>query len=261
MYNFFRQAYSTYKGLFYWLNWSGYISGVVLQPMAFLLMFSVLGRFAVDPGASQDYALGITVYSMTFALFNGMSQCYSNDRNLGTISFLFISPASRLVNYLSRSIFHYPTTLLSFVCGLLAAWAIVGLDFAAVNWAGFIVTLFIIITTVIGFGHVLGVFSIMLRNWMVIQSFSIGLLLLITGAIIPLRVFPDIVAEFAKLLPMTNGLMAIRDTFAGAALSDVSGNVLREAVTGLAYFAIGFVGFMQFERISKRRGTLELGEF
>ena len=87
------------------------------------------------------------------------------------------------------------------------------------------------------------------------------MILVLSGVIIPLTVFPVGIQEFAKILPVTNGLVAIKDTFIGGQISETFGYVRREGLTGLVYFIIGFVGFVLFERVVKQRGTLELETF
>lgn len=261
MYNFFIQAYSTYKGLFYWLQWISYVSNVVLFPIAYILMYSFLGRFARNPEVAQEYALGIAGYSMAFIIVGGITQSYTRDRQLGTISFLFISTANRLMNFLSRVVFHYPNALLCFVSALFGAWVIVGLSFGSVNWTGFIIAVLVVAASLTAYAQLMGIFSIVSRNWIGALSIGNAILFILCGAIIPITVFPAFIEEFARLLPMTNGLFAIRETFAGAPLSQVSGNIVREFLTCLGYYTLGYLGFLLFERVAKRRGTLELEAF
>lgn len=257
MYNLYVQSYSLYKGLFRWLNWPGYISSAVLQPFAHVILFSLLGRFSRDPDATSFIALGITVMSMGFLIIAGLTQSYNYDRNYGTIQFLFTSPASRLLNYISRSVLHFPNGILACVFGLLAGWIIVGLDFSSVNWGGFTVSILVLSFSLVAFGQLLGVASIVSRNWIAVQGVAQGVILMLTGMIIPVTVFPQFVEEVSKLLPVTNGLIAMRGTFAGAPLAEVSGDVLREGITALVYYVISFAGFLLFEHIVKRNGTLD----
>ena len=95
------------------------------------------------------------------------------------------------------------------------------------------------------------------RNWAVAQGTVLSIFLLITGIIIPVTIFPDVVEVFARLLPITNGLFAVRDAFAGAPLSEVSGAILREAITGLTYYVITYAGLLVFEYIVRKTGTLD----
>jgi ABC-2 type transport system permease protein len=258
MYNFLVQSYSTYKGLFYWLQWMSYVSNVILYPIAYILMYSFLGRFSRDPEASQYYALGIAGYAMAFIVVGGITQSYTRDRQLGTISFLFASPANRLVNYLSRGVLHYPNALLNFTFAMLGAWLIVDLNFGSVSWTGFAITVLVIAFSLMAYAQFMGVFAIVSRNWIGVMSVGNAVLFILCGAIIPITVFPAFIGELAKILPMTNGLFALRETFTGAPLSQVSGDILREFLTGLGYLTLGFLGFVMFERVAKRRGTLEL---
>ncbi len=257
MYNFMVQSYSTYKGLFYWLNWPGYISNVFLRPIVFMIMFSIMGRFASDPIVAQGYALGMALYSITYLLMGSIAQSYANERTLGTLSFLFVSSANRLVNFISRSVFHYPNALIAFASGLITAWVMVHLNFEPVNWSGFVIAVLVVVISVTAFGQLIGIFSIVFRDWVSINTLLSGVMLVLTGVIVPVTVFPAAVEEFARLLPMTNGLFAVKDAFIGASFSQISGDILRESLNALGCYIIGFLGFILFERFAKRQGYQE----
>jgi ABC-type polysaccharide/polyol phosphate export permease len=258
MYNFWMQAYATYKGLFYWLNWIGYLTNVFLHPMIFVITYSILGMFALGPEAARYYGIGILMNQMTFILISGITQAYTYDRELGTIAFLYISPANRLVNFLSRPLLHYPNALLVFATGLTTLWLLVGLDFSLMNWGVFILAVVVTAASLAAFSQFLSVFTIIFRDWMNAMSLAVGILFAFTGVIIPITVYPAAVQEFARILPVTNGLEVIRASFTGVPLADISFTILREGLTGLAYLAIGFIGFVAFEKVVKRTGTLEI---
>lgn len=257
MYNFWVQSKLTYKGLFFWLNWQGYTSAVFLQPFATVIMFAVLGRYTSNPDLVRSYILGIAVSSLTFIVIAGLTQGYTRERSLGGTQFLFVTPASRLTNFVARSVLHFPNGLICFTVGILAGWLIVGMDFGAVNWLGFVLTTLVICFSATALAQVLGIMSVATRDWISIGGVSSGVLLIFTGMIIPLNVFPTVIQEIGKLLPVTNGLAAMRNTFNGAPLGDVYGDIVRELITGIVYFAISYFAFIYFERRVKRTGTLE----
>jgi ABC-2 type transport system permease protein len=257
MYNFWVQSISTYKGLFYWLNWQGYTSGVFLQPFATVIMFAVLGRYTSNPDMVRSYILGIAVSGMAFIIIAGLTQGYTRERSLGGTQFLFVSTANRLVNFISRSVFHYPNGLISFAVGMLAAWLIVDLNFGLVDWGGFILSTLVISLSITAYGQLLGILSVATRDWIGIQGLGNGIILIFSGMIIPITAFPDFIQAFSRILPATNGLFAMRATFSGASLSSVSGDIIREFITGLVYYVIAFAAFVYFERRVKRTGTLE----
>ncbi|MDD5289215.1 MAG: ABC transporter permease [Dehalococcoidales bacterium] len=257
--NFAVQAYATYKGLFQWLNWPGYTSNVFLRPIARIILFALLGRFAIGSEKAQFFLIGITVQSMSGILMSGLSLSYGNEISYGTLPFLYASPVNRLANNLSRPVLHFPNALLVFASGLVAAWGILDLNLGGVNWLGFLVSVFIIAVSITAFAMLVGVFA--LPSYKTSGSFGdsgfVGTaIFVLTGAVIPITVFPAFVQEIAKLLPITNGLLAVRATFAGASLVSVSGYLLRELGTGLVYLALAIVAFALIERWAKRTGSL-----
>ena len=62
MTNFATQVYLSYKGLFLWLNWPGYISNVFVRPVLVVAMFAFIGRFALDAEAAQGYIIGMAAF-------------------------------------------------------------------------------------------------------------------------------------------------------------------------------------------------------
>ncbi len=262
LHSFAVQAYSQYKGLFYWLTWQGYTANVVIRPIVGVILFAVLARVIFSEQEAQNLALGVAVSSMIFLLLGGISQSFVNERSLGTIQFLFSSPANRFSNFLSRSALHYPTAILSFVFGLFGGWLIVGLDFQNVNWPAFTIGVLVTTAAITAFCQFMGVISIVVREWSQSLDLTSGTLTLLSGVIIPLSVFPSFVGEFARFLPITNGLEAMRASFfSGETLSEVSALVAREALNGLMFLVVGYIAFTVFERIAKRIGSLEMEAF
>ena len=259
--NFLIQVYTTYRGLFGWLNWFGYISNVIFRPVVLVLIYSVMGRFSGSPDAGRSYALGIGAFTMAMNILPGIAQCYTYDRTGGTLSFFFATPANRLESYLARAVLHYPNGLLSFLSTLITAWIVVGMDMGHVNWAGFIASVLITAFSIAALGEFLGPFAIAFRDWSNIQNILVGLILLFSGVIIPLSVFPVGIQEFAKLLPVTNGLLSIRSTFAGNPVSVTSGYLVREGLTGMVYLIFGYFGFGLFEKVARKNGSLEQESF
>ncbi len=261
MIDFLVQVYVTYRGLFGWLNWFGYISTVIFRPVVMIIIYSILGRFAGSPEIVRSYTIGIAAYMMAIIVLPGITQCYVYDRFGGTLSFFFASPANRLENFIARGVLHYPNALISFIATLVTAWIMVGLDFSSVNWAGFITAVLITALSLTAMGEFLGTFAIILRDWSTIQTTVVGIMLVFSGVIIPLEIFPVAIREIAMLLPITNGLVTMRSTFIGAPLSETSGFILREGLTGLVYFVTGYISFVVFEYTARLSGTLEQETF
>ena len=108
------------------------------------------------------------------------------------------------------------------------------------------------------FAQLVGVVSVVTREWANIMNPIINTMGVLTGIVIPLSLYPAAIAEFARLLPVTNGYMAVKAALTGTDFSSVAVPLMREATNALAYLIIGYIGFTVFERLAKRMGTLEL---
>lgn len=252
------QAYSAYKGLFYWLTPFSYITNVIVRPLLGMVLFTTLASFAFGEPAMQRLAIGIPILASSFIVMSGLTQSYARERNIGTLSLVFSSPTNRFTHFLSRAALHYPNGLISYACGLFMGWLIVGLDFSQVNWAVFLLSLSATVGTLTMFAQMIGVVSIATRDFANLTYPIVNTMTILSGVIIPLSFFPTPVAEFARFLPMVNGLEAMRGAFTGLAFSEVGLGAARELLNGVLYLAMGYSCFALFERAAKRRGTLEL---
>ena len=172
--------------------------------------FALLGAFSQNVEAGTYYAIGVTVLSMAFIIVNGITQSYHYDRAYGTITFMFMSPANRLINFLARTLFHFPNGIITGIIGLFAGWYIIGIDFSNSNWSQIYISLIVISISLLSVGQLLGIFSIISGNWVAVQGIALGLILMLTGIIIPVSSLPKWLQWVVAILPVTNGLEALR---------------------------------------------------
>jgi ABC-2 type transport system permease protein len=257
MYSFMVQAWATYKGLFYWLNWMSYIPNVFIGPAVVVSSYALLGQFAFDADAARYYGMGIIMAQLTFIIIGGITQVYNREREHGTISFLYITPASRLVNFLSRALLHLPNGIMVYAVGLTALWLLTGVDFSATNWVALVTAVVVATVSVGAFAELLGIFSIVFRDWVQVMVLGTGLLTIFNGIIIPLDAFPAGLQGFAHILPVTNILEASRLAIAGGPSADIYYAIMREGIIAVVFYIIGYLGFVFFEKVVIRNGTLE----
>jgi ABC-type polysaccharide/polyol phosphate export permease len=259
MYNFWVQMKSNYKGLYDFGNPRGYIANVVFYPIIMVLMFAMLGKYAISPEMAIFFAVGMTVSCMNLNIITAITQSYANERWYGTLSLLYATNANRFINYLSRWMLHYPTGLISLIVSLGMIRLTTNLDFGIINWPVLILAMLSVNLSICAFAQFLGIFSIVFTEWLNTLSFSLGVCFILTGIILPASVLPVGLQEIGKCLPMTNGLAAARAVFYGAPFGDVYFDIIREFMTAIVYFAVGYLCFVVFEKIARRTGTLETG--
>jgi ABC-type uncharacterized transport system permease subunit len=158
---------------------------------------------------------------------------------------------------------HYPNAIIAFMLGLAAACLTDHIRLQNVNWTVLILSVLTITFSLISFGQLLGLISIITRNWIAVQRMALGLLMVFCGAIIPIDVFPGLISAITHVLPITNGLIAARAAFAGVNLNRAGVNILSELLVGFGYCTTSFAAFRAFEaRVRRRRvGTRHSLEF
>lgn len=257
MLNLYRQAYYSYKGLFMWLNWPGYISTLVFRPVFNVFIFALVGKFALNPAAAQSYILGMAAFQIPFVVMGGVSQCFTYERSFGTLSFVYVSSGSRWTNYLSKGLFHYPNGLVVVTLSLLAGWVFLSLDFSQVNWLTLVITILIIGISSLALSLLIGNFSIIFEDWATVYGATHGVLIALTGVIIPVASLPWFLSEFSQILPLTHGLVAFRQAFTGSGLMAARNDLLFELLIGIVYGTLGFIFYKWMEKEAKQRGVLD----
>lgn len=252
-----RQSLYSYKGLFLWLNWPGYISNIFVRPVLLVTMFSLTGRFARGEAAAEAFAIGMVAYGVPNLLLGGIMQGFYYERAFATLSILFASTTNRLQTYLSRGVLHWPSVLLSIVASLVGARLVVGLEFADANWAAVSAAFLVLSTSATLFALSLGNLCIPIRDWQAPYGATQIAFLTLTGAIIPRSDLPAGLSQLGSLLPITHGLEAARAAFAGAGLSTVSDELALEAIVGLGYAVGGYALFRVLEAYARRSGAYE----
>jgi ABC-2 type transport system permease protein len=252
-----RQAYLSYKALFGWLNWPAYISTIVFRPALIVAMFGLTGEFARGAAAAERYIVGMTAFAIPHVLMGGVLQSFASERAFATLGFLFASTGNRFQAYVSRGLLHYPNAMATVASSVVFAVIFLRTDFSAANWPLVIACYLLMIATTLFYGLFLGNLAIAFRDWQVSFNIMQAVFLSLTGAVIPLASLPAGLRQISEILPVTHGLMALRDAYDGAAFSVVSENLLIEGVVGVSYLTLGYVGFRLVEVYARSTGAYE----
>ena len=253
------QAYLTYRGLFLWLNWPAYISNVFARPILTVATFALVGRFIGDAKTAQDFMVGLAAFSIPVIVLGGVIQVFYYERLRGTLSIVFASTGSRLAIYFSRGALHTVNGLITAGLSLGFSALFLHLDVSNVDFLAMACALLLIAISTTAFGLFLGSMVLVVRDWFYFLSSSQGLLISLTGVIIPIDALPIALRVVSRVLPMTSGLEALRHAFDGAGIGQSAGLLTQEMVVAIAFAIVGCLVFQRFEITAKRRGTLEQG--
>jgi ABC-2 type transport system permease protein len=250
-------AVLSYKALFRWFRLEPYLATKIIAPLNEILFFTLLGSFATGPDTASFYAIGNAIHVTAMSGIYGVTMSVGGERNEGTLIYLFGSPANRLLTFLGRALVHVVDGMLGVVVGLIWAGLLVGVDYSQTDLLALGLTIFITTVSTSGLGLLMGCLSLVTVNVMFINNTVYFLLLVFSGANVPLARFPTWVQQAAHLLPLTRGIQAARLIISGSTFGDVAPLLAGEALVGVVYVLLGYVLFSWFEVTAKRRGTLE----
>jgi len=119
---------------------------------------------------------------------------------------------------------------------------------------------FVIALASYGFGTLLAgvVFRFRSINSLVVVTTYIALMAA-CGVNVPLSYYPEPVELLSRLLPLTNGLLAIRGVFAGAPAGEIVGYTAIEAAVGLGWMTAAMLTFNRLASRGRRDGSLDYG--
>jgi ABC-2 type transport system permease protein len=254
---FFMGALLSYKALFRWLRPAQYLATKIWNPLMYITFFVLLGEFATGDENTSFYVIGNAVQTTALSGIYGVTMSITGDRWEGTLIYLFATPANRMSMFFGRAVMHILDGMLGVFIGLIWGVLLFGLDLSKASPAALVLTILITTFSTAGLGLLLGCLSLLTRNVMLVNNTVFFLLLVFSGANVPLAKLPPWALAISQVLPLTRGIAATRLIVAGASLQEVWPLLRGELLIGLFYGMIGFVFFRWFERQARRRGTLE----
>jgi ABC-2 type transport system permease protein len=254
---FWEGALLSYIALFHWMQPSTYLASKVLMPLWQMLFFTFLGMYATGPGNASFYVIGNAIQICAVSGIFGVTMSVGEERWVGTLPYLFGTPANRLVMFVGRAFVHVLDGMLGVV--LAFGWGIflLGLNLSHADLPALALTIAIATISTSGLGLLLGCLSLITLNVMFVNNTVYFLLLVFSGANLPLSALPGWMQTVSWFLPLTRSIAAARAIIAGSSLADVAPLLGGELIVGAAYVFLGYVLFRWFEFEAKRRGTLE----
>jgi len=252
----FRAGVADYRAIFSWKSW---LAGWYLRVLAQVAFFALIGErlgdsettFYLLVGNSLLLAAQVGVFSLNMT---------SSERWAGTLPLLVASPSSPVVVFSARGSYLAIDGALSALGALFVAGPLFGM---ALPWPR--VLLVVPLTLLVGiasfcFGTFLAgiVFRFRHINSLVVVTTYVSLMAA-CGVNVPLDYYPETLELLSRLLPLTNGLLAIRGVFEGASAGTILGDAALEALVGLAWMAAALSSFNQLASRGRRDGSLDFG--
>ena len=254
---FFVGGLISYRALFHFLSPWIFVPSLMVAPIFQILLFAYIGRSA-NLESDEFYVVGNALQFASIPCLFAMTQAIAGERFQQTLGFILVTPARRLPLFLGRAV---PVILNgAFVAAFAFAVGglLLGIDVPASAYAPLALVILVSAFACTGLGLVTAGLGLRVRESAVLCNVIFGLLLVFSGANVPLDDLPDWMRTISEGLPLTHGIEAARRIADGEPLGDVAGLVGREALIGVVYVALGYAVIRLMERESRVHASLEV---
>jgi ABC-2 type transport system permease protein len=246
----------TFRALFSFLRPEIYIPGMLVAPIFQILLFVYIGRSAALE-SDEFYVIGNAVQYAAVPCLFAMIFTIAGERYQKTLGYILVSPARRLPLFLGRAVPVMVNGFFVAAFSLAVGGLIVGIDVPAGAIAPLALATAICTFSCTGLGLIGAGIGLLLREQAVLANVLFGILLVFTGANVPVETLPGWMQAISSVLPFTHGIEAAREIADGAALADVADLLVTELAIGLVAGAVGYLFIRNAERLSLRHATLD----
>ena len=197
-----------------WLTPWTFISGVILAPLLNYAMFAFVTFNGAPPAVQQDVLLNFPVISVAAVMLGGILQMFHYER---VYELLMVPHGATLRLLFAKAAFHIPNGFFAIAAPFLLSLYWLNVPFARVDWSLLSSSILAICFGYASFALLLGVLVSAIRDWLTPLALGGAIFFLLSGALIPLDVFPAWLRVLAKGLPVTHGLVAYRSSVLDAA--------------------------------------------
>jgi len=255
---FVSSATFAFKALFSWLRPEMWLMQVLTLPLFQMAFFVYLATFVAPTTTNIAFiavgnAMQVAAFSSIFAVCNLTSE----EKWQGTLIPLIATPANRFPLFVGRALFQIFNGMATIAVGFFYANAVFGVDMSKTNFVTLAVVIVLTTFAMTGFGLMLGSVGLFMRTAMIIANVFLFIGLLVCGVNFPVSTLPLWLQPFSYAIPMTYGTMAARAAVSGSSLLGIATLLLQEAATGIGSILVGYLLFIGFEALARRRGTLE----
>jgi len=255
---FWSSATFAFKALFSWLRPAMWLTQLLVLPLFQMAFFVYLSRF-VNPGTTGvafiavGNALQVASFSSIFAVCNLTSE----EKWQGTLTPLIVTPANRFPLFVGRAMFQILNSIATIVVGFFYASVVFGVDMSRTDFVALSVVILVTCLAMTGFGLMLGSVGLYMRTAMIIANIFLFIGLLVCGVNFPVTVLPTWLQPVSYAIPMTYGTMAARAAVEGSSLVLLAPVILQEIAAGAISVFVGYLLFLGFEALARRKGTFE----
>jgi ABC-2 type transport system permease protein len=238
-------------------TWKSWTFGWLVRVFSQVTFFALIGQMLESPERTQFLLIGNAVVvagsSAVFAI-----NMTTAERAYGTLTLLVASPSRPAVVFAARGLYVAADGIATALLALAVMGPLFGLSYP---WPQAL--LVVPLTALVGLAaYAFSTFlaGVIIRkreaNGLVVNATIVSLMAL-CGVNVPVQFFPAPLEVLSRSLPVTHGLIAIRETIGGGGAGEILLNAGLEAGVGIAWLALALATFGRFVGHGRRDGSLD----
>ncbi|MFS0865434.1 ABC transporter permease [Fredinandcohnia sp. 179-A 10B2 NHS] len=254
-FNRFGFTYLSYKALYSYQTIRLFLLFRILDPVMHFLFFATLAGALVGSGYLSYVVLGNIAYYTAHTMIINFMTMFRMERRFGTLELNIAAPLSTLLIIIRKSVVPLVDGILVFIIGLGIANFLFDVSFSLDSLAYLGITFVVMIFSLFSISLLLGGMALLFSNINLFLNLVLAFFQVFCGVNFSVTLFPTSLEHFARLLPLTHSIEALR-FIQGGTFDSVSSLLWTEVRIGFVYliFAIFLVKIM--ETVAKRNGAL-----
>lgn len=223
-----------------------------------MAFFSILGA-SLDYKNNTFFIVGTSLLGATAASVAGLVGVIAEERRFGTLTFLLLSPASRIAVFVGRLL---PGVVIAMGVSVFTSalgFLVVGWPFNLTKSFGYLLVIFVASLAGASLGLALSAFGLVYRDIYQISSAAQLMLLVITGATVDSVDLPQWIRFLAQGSPLTHAIQAahglVNDALSAHAYWIL---IASEVLVGFAWLLMALVLMKILEVKARQAATVEL---
>lgn len=247
-------GFRDYAAIFSWKSW---LLGWYLRVLAQVIFFALIGKLLGSEARTHYLLIGNAVLVAANTSFVGIVGATA-DMRYGTMPLIAASPAPALATFAGRSLYVIGDALATGFGAILIVGALFGLPLPGaetllVALPLVAVSLSAYLFSVLLAGLILD--RVALRN--LVSNVAIFTMALLCGVNVTVASLPQPLRIVADCLPVTHGLVALRQLLAGDSFTVVIPQLAAELGVAAASLVAGLIVFNRFLEQARARATLD----
>lgn len=249
-------TFLTFKALYPHQSLYKFLVFRALEPMIHYMFFAIIAMSILGKEYIEFILIGNIIFYIATTNIMTFIMIFKKERNYGTLEYNVSSPTSMLELIFKRSLISVVDSFFIFLVSSTFVYLFLDFKVSLENILYIVFNFLVILFTLISFALIVASFGLVLRNVNLYINAVLGCLQVFCGINFPTHLLPDFLEKASHLLPITNGLIALRGLVNGESYSDLSHYIWYELSIGTLLLAIGVILIKFMEKIALQNGSL-----